>query len=78
MSLKSFRSYKGFTIHVTTEPKCDTEDDVRLVGGPNESEGQLQMCINENWRDVCSSSTSYYRNIGIIACRQLGYTSRCE
>ena len=64
-------------LYVTTEPDCNTEYAVRLVGGPKESEGQLQMCKNERWRDVCSSS-SYYKNIGITACRQLGYTSKCE
>ena len=41
-----------------SKPDCNTEYAVRLVGGPKESEGQLQMCKNQRWRDVCSS-TSY-------------------
>ena len=39
---------------------CMTEDEVRLIDGFSESEGQLQICKNQYWRDVCSSSSRGY------------------
>ena len=58
---------------------CMTEDEVRLIDGFSESEGQLQICKNQYWRDVCSSSSrGYETNLGIVACRQLGYTDTCK
>ena len=62
---------------ITETENCTTENSLRLVDGPSDSEGQLQICRNSRWTDVCSS-TSYLYNLGSIACRQLGYTSPCK
>ena len=53
-----------------------TDGDVRLIGGLNEYEGTVEVCLNHIWGSVCRS-TSYYDYWGIqegeVVCGQLGY-----
>ena len=49
---------------------CSTGD-VRLVDGPVESAGRLEVCVNQNWGTVCSRSWS--SSDSKVLCRQLGY-----
>lgn len=43
---------------------------VRLLGGHNESEGAVQICIDESWGSVCG--TSWGTKDASVVCRQLG------
>ena len=53
------------------QPENCTTGDVRLVGGVLESEGRLEVCINQVWGTVCSRSWSSADSR--VACRQLGH-----
>ena len=53
-----------------TEAEC-TEEMVRLVGGVNETEGQVEICLGGSWGIVCGSK---WDEIGArVVCRQLGH-----
>uniref|UniRef100_A0A1X7TKP1 SRCR domain-containing protein n=1 Tax=Amphimedon queenslandica TaxID=400682 RepID=A0A1X7TKP1_AMPQE len=50
-----------------------TDGSVRLVGGINELEGNVEICLNKFWGSVCHSG---WNTIDAnIACKQLGYQS---
>ena len=56
---------------------CSTGD-VRLVGGENEYEGTVEVCINQVWGSVCRGRSGYYYNYwdvrdGQVLCGQLGH-----
>ena len=53
---------------------CSTGD-VRLVGGENEYEGTVEVCINQVWGSVCGRYYYYYWDVqhGKVVCGQLGY-----
>ena len=54
--------------------KLDTyEGRVRLLDGSYQSNGLLQVYLNQKWGTVC---IEYFTNlIADITCRQLGYTN---
>ena len=59
------------SIDAGTQPVNCTTGDIRLVGGVLESEGRLEVCINQVWGTVCRYGWSYVDSS--VACRQLGY-----
>ena len=48
------------------------ERDVRLVGGSNEREGRVEICLNEAWGTVCDNF--WTTNDGNVICNQLGFS----
>ena len=55
-----------------------TNGTLRLVDGPVQSAGRLEVCINEVWGTVCDTRYYYYYyyedyNVARVVCRQLGY-----
>ena len=44
---------------------------IRLVGGSNEYEGNVKVCINGVWSVICDSGWS--TNDAWVACNQAGY-----
>ena len=50
--------------------------DIRLTGGPNELEGQVELCVDGNWGQVCAMG--WTNDDAVVVCRQLVHTYGCE
>ena len=52
------------------EGEC-TKGEVRLVGGVNETDGRVEVCLFGYWGKVCENSWTYQD--AQVVCKQLGY-----
>ena len=48
------------------------QGDIRLVGGPDERQGRVELCNNEAWGTVCHDN--FYVHDATVACVQLGFS----
>ena len=69
-----FRSTKKLSITIPLDisipfANC-TDGELRLVGGANESEGRVEVCINNAWGTVCDSLFGV-EDAGVV-CQQVG------
>ena len=46
-----------------------TEGELRLVGGANNTEGRVEICLNDEWGTVCDQNWNV-TDAGVV-CRQL-------
>ena len=49
---------------------------IRLVGGSDQYEGRLEICINNVWGTVCDNM--FDTRDAAVACRQLGYSEHSK
>ena len=57
----------------TATSSC-TNETLRLVDGPVESAGRVEICINGVWGTVCALRLyDWNNNNARVVCRQLGY-----
>ena len=67
-------------LYAAAQVSCRYHADVRLVGGSNEREGRVEVCIGGVWGTVCDRGWDYLD--ASVVCRQLGFEvdvpRRCE
>ena len=49
---------------------------VRLVNGSDNTQGKIEVCVDQMWTDVCDKNWSI--SDADVVCRQLGYSGNGE
>ena len=58
--------------HINASVPC-ADGDLRLVGGINDTEGRVEVCISNQWGTVCHNLWSV--SDAKVVCRQLGFSA---
>ena len=64
-----------FLYLITAAQPC-TNETLRLVDGPVESAGRVEICINGVWGTVCHNG--WDNNDTRVVCEQLGYSDNLD
>ena len=63
-------AYCLITENGTIPDNCE-HGEVRLVGGYEDYEGNVEVCVSGVWSTICDSGWS--TNDALVACAQVGY-----
>ncbi|XP_022108363.1 deleted in malignant brain tumors 1 protein-like isoform X2 [Acanthaster planci] len=69
--MMSVSESSGFAVGIVCQ--ADEYHPVRLVGGPSNTSGLVEVFFNGNWVAVCRNYDSVDQTYGRVICRQLGY-----
>ena len=61
---------KNFVAVGVSASSCTTGE-VRLVGGSTDNDGRVEVCVNNAWSSVCTSS-GWNRQAAQVVCNQVG------
>ena len=61
--------------NLVTYSNC-TDGEMRLMGGTNEYQGRVEVCVNNAWGTVCSGTGSWSLTDAKVVCRSVGALTR--
>ena len=64
------------TFFIVSAEGCSTDGEVRLVDGPSDREGTVQVCVGGAWGTI--HHNSWGSQDATVVCRQLGHSVKGE